>query len=101
MQANLCVFVLSGMKYSRCSKSVRFFTDLAFNHYVNDSLMRFFDKCQRFVECIDRNKTALKEVELFKSSVEMDELRRRMSSRLLVPYGHLTPGYNFGFHVHI
>ncbi|XP_062859900.1 multiple inositol polyphosphate phosphatase 1b [Trichomycterus rosablanca] len=85
----------------RCVESIQAFQeglythwnvqDLGFNHYVNDSLMRYFDKCQRFVADVENNKTALKEVKVFKSSVEMDEVRRRMASRLQVPYSHITP----------
>lgn len=72
--------------------SVFIFVDLSFRHYVNDSLMRFFDQCKRFVEDVERNKTALKEVKLFKSSLEMDEVCRRMASRLQIPHSHITPG---------
>ncbi|KAG7325219.1 hypothetical protein KOW79_011535 [Hemibagrus wyckioides] len=65
--------------------------DVGFRHYVNDSLMRFFDKCKRFVEGIENNKTALKEVKLFKASLEMDEVCRRMASRLQIPHSQITP----------
>ncbi|KAB5555449.1 hypothetical protein PHYPO_G00034370 [Pangasianodon hypophthalmus] len=65
--------------------------DVGFRHYVNDSLMRFFDQCKRFVEDVEHNKTALKEVKLFKSSLEMDEVCRRVASRLQVPHSHITP----------
>ncbi|KAI4893557.1 hypothetical protein NFI96_021356, partial [Prochilodus magdalenae] len=63
---------------------------VGYKHYVNDSLMRFFDQCKRFVEDVENNKTALKEVELFKSSVQMDEVRRRMASRLQIPLSQIT-----------
>ncbi|XP_066521443.1 multiple inositol polyphosphate phosphatase 1b [Hoplias malabaricus] len=64
--------------------------DVRFIHYVNDSLMRYFDHCQRFVEEVENNKTALKEVENFKSSVEMDEVRRRVANRLQIPHSQIT-----------
>lgn len=54
--------------------------------------MRFFDKCKRFVEGIENNKTALKEVKLFKASLEMDEVCRRMAGRLQIPHSQITPG---------
>ncbi|XP_053368204.1 multiple inositol polyphosphate phosphatase 1b isoform X1 [Clarias gariepinus] len=85
----------------RCVDSIRAFQegllnlwdvrDVGFRHYVNDSLMRFFDQCKRFVEEVEQNKTALKEVTLFKSSPEMDEVCRRMASRLQIPHTQMTP----------
>lgn len=63
-----------------------------YKHYVDDSLMRFFDHCERFVEGVENNKTALKEVERFKSSAEMDEVRMKISNRLQIPYKQITPG---------
>lgn len=71
-----------------------YFVDVGFRHYVNDSLMRFFDQCKRFVEDVEHNKTALKEVKLFKSSPEMDEVCMRMANRLRVPHSQITPGKN-------
>ncbi|KAI5103173.1 multiple inositol polyphosphate phosphatase 1 precursor, partial [Silurus meridionalis] len=65
--------------------------DVGFRHNVNDSLMRFFDQCKRFVEEVENNKTALKEVALFKSSQEMDEVCRRMAHRLQIPHSQITP----------
>lgn len=67
-----------------------------YKHYVDDTLMRFFDHCERFVESVENNKTALKEVQRFKSSTEMDVLRRKLSNRLEIPYNQITPG-NFAF----
>lgn len=85
----------------RCVESIEAFQEgllhhwnlqgLGFKHYINDSLMRFFDKCQRFVEDVDQNKTALREVELFKSSMEMDGVQKRMASRLQIPQNLITP----------
>uniref|UniRef100_A0A8B9HM78 3'-phosphoadenosine 5'-phosphosulfate synthase 2b n=1 Tax=Astyanax mexicanus TaxID=7994 RepID=A0A8B9HM78_ASTMX len=65
-------------------------TGMEFKHYVNDSLMRFFDQCKKFVETVENNKTALKEVEIFKSSKEMHEVRMRMANRLKIPYSEIT-----------
>ncbi|XP_043109395.1 multiple inositol polyphosphate phosphatase 1b isoform X2 [Puntigrus tetrazona] len=65
--------------------------NMDYKHHVDDSLMRFFDHCERFVESVEKNKTALKEVERFKSSAEMDAVRRKISSRLQIPYSQFTP----------
>lgn len=80
--------------FSSCCQLTLIFTfvDVGFRHYVNDSLMRFFDQCKRFVEEVEQNKTALREVTLFKSSPEMDEVCRRMASRLQIPHTRMTPG---------
>lgn len=69
-----------------------------YKHYVDDSLMRFFDHCEKFVASVENNKTALKEVERFKSSAKMDVVRRKLSSRLEIPYNQITPG-NFAFYI--
>ncbi|TRY53876.1 hypothetical protein DNTS_035625 [Danionella cerebrum] len=54
--------------------------------------MRFFDQCERFVKDVENNKTALKEVARFKSSPEMDAVRRRLSKRLQIPFELITAG---------
>lgn len=87
------VFIFLFGASSSCQPTPIFiFVDVGFRHSVNDSLMRFFDQCKRFVEDVDHNKTALKEVQLFKSSLEMDEVCRRMASRLQIPHSQITPG---------
>ncbi|KAM6951070.1 multiple inositol polyphosphate phosphatase 1b [Aplochiton taeniatus] len=58
---------------------------------VNDELMRFFAGCRRFVEDVEHNRTALREVELFKGSEEMEALQRKMADRLQVPRHHISP----------
>ncbi len=76
-----------------CSGNHTFcFVDMDYKHHVDDSLMRFFDHCERFVVSVEKNKTALKEVERFKSSAEMDAVRRKISNRLQIPYSQFTPG---------
>ncbi|KAJ8396037.1 hypothetical protein AAFF_G00025690 [Aldrovandia affinis] len=66
--------------------------DVDFSHEVNDMLMRFFDQCRRFVEDVENNKTALKEVDLFKSSAEMKRVQIKMANRLQLPYSQVTQG---------
>lgn len=68
------------------------FLDMDYKHYVDDSLMRFFDHCERFVNSVENNKTALNEVHRFKSSSEMDAARRKIANRLQIPYDQFTPG---------
>lgn len=93
-------FLVEVMALGNCCSSNHtfYFTDMDYKHYVDDSLMRFFDHCERFVESVEKNKTALKEVERFKSSAEMDAVRRKISSRLQIPYSQFTPG-NLGFYI--
>lgn len=99
LRANRIEFITSSKH--RCVDSVKAFQeglhrlwdvqDMDYKHYVDDSLMRFFDHCERFVEGVENNKTALKEVERFKSSAEMDEVRMKISNRLQIPYKQITP----------
>ncbi|CAB1311893.1 unnamed protein product [Coregonus sp. 'balchen'] len=49
-------------------------TEVGPSHKINDELMRFFDNCQKFVEDVENNQTALEEVHLFKASAEMKNL---------------------------
>ncbi|NP_957394.1 multiple inositol polyphosphate phosphatase 1b precursor [Danio rerio] len=98
LRANRIEFMTSSKH--RCVDSVKAFQeglhrlwdvqDMDYQHYVDDSLMRFFDHCEKFVEGVENNKTALKEVQRFKSSSEMDSVRRKISSRLQIPYDRIT-----------
>ncbi|KAJ8366141.1 hypothetical protein SKAU_G00149720 [Synaphobranchus kaupii] len=65
--------------------------DLDFSHEVNDPLMRFFDQCRRFIEHVEKNKNALKEVDLFKSTSEMKRVQRNVANRLRLQYSKVTP----------
>ncbi|XP_036392752.1 multiple inositol polyphosphate phosphatase 1b [Megalops cyprinoides] len=65
--------------------------DVEFTHEVNDMLMRFFDKCRRFIEDVENNKTALKEVDLFETTAEMKRVQIKMADRLQLPYSQVTP----------
>lgn len=62
------------------------------SHKINDELMRFFDQCQKFVEDVENNQTALEEVHLFKASAEMKRVQMKMADQLQVPYDRITPG---------
>ncbi|CAF98607.1 unnamed protein product, partial [Tetraodon nigroviridis] len=59
-------------------------------HTINDALMRFFEKCTRFVEEVERNTSALSEVEKFTQRPEMVRVREKIADRLRVPYSTIT-----------
>ena len=68
------------------------YADVGHLHEIDDELMRFFDKCQRFVEGVENNPSALMEVKLFKASAAMQKVQRKMADRLRAPYDLVTPG---------
>ncbi|KAF7704839.1 multiple inositol polyphosphate phosphatase 1-like [Silurus meridionalis] len=59
-------------------------------HTVNDELMRFFDRCQRLVETVEKNKDAVKEVTLFNNGPEMKRVQEKLADRLQLPYINVT-----------
>ncbi|XP_034537823.1 multiple inositol polyphosphate phosphatase 1-like [Notolabrus celidotus] len=65
-------------------------TDQEFDHSVNDALMRFFDHCTKFVEEVDKNSSAVEEVEKFKQGPEMRRVQEKIADRLRVPYSVIT-----------
>ncbi|KAJ8284831.1 hypothetical protein COCON_G00036810 [Conger conger] len=65
--------------------------DMDFSYEVNDQLMRFFDHCRRFIEDVENNEMALKEVDLFSSTAEMKEVQMNMANRLQLQYSTITP----------
>lgn len=85
----------------RCVSSVEAFQEglqqlwrrpeLQFSHQVDDELLRFFERCRGYVEGVEKNRTALKEVEKFKHGEEMEAVRRRTAERLGLPVHRLTP----------
>ncbi|XP_029030768.1 multiple inositol polyphosphate phosphatase 1a [Betta splendens] len=64
--------------------------DLELDYDVNDALMRFFDKCTKFLQEVDNNPSALKEVDLFKQGPEMRRVQQKIADRLNVPYKDVT-----------
>lgn len=64
--------------------------DMEFDHAVNDALMRFFDKCTRFLEEVDNNPSAVTEVEKFKQGPEMRRVQQKIADILNVPYSAIT-----------
>ncbi|XP_018544332.1 multiple inositol polyphosphate phosphatase 1 [Lates calcarifer] len=91
---------LSSSKH-RCVSSVEAFqeglqrrwgrSEVEYGHEVDDELMRFFERCRGYVEGVEKNRTALQEVEKFKHGEEMEGVRRRTAERLGLPHHRLTP----------
>ncbi|GLD71102.1 multiple inositol polyphosphate phosphatase 1-like protein, partial [Lates japonicus] len=85
----------------RCVSSVEAFqealqwhwgrSEAEYSHEVDDELMRFFERCRGYVEGVEKNRTALQEVEKFKHGQEMEGVRRRTAERLGLPHHRLTP----------
>lgn len=64
--------------------------DMEFDHAVNDALMRFFDKCTRFLEEVDNNPSAVTEVEKFKEGPEVRRVQQKVADILNVPYSSIS-----------
>lgn len=64
--------------------------DMEFGHTVNDALMRFFDKCTKFINEVDNNPSAMKELDKFTQGPEMRRVQEKIADRLEVPYDHIT-----------
>lgn len=61
---------------------------------MNDTLMRFFDKCIKLVQEVDNNPAALAEVNNFKKGPEMRRVQEKIADRLnvtdtLITHGHI------------
>ncbi|XP_056386015.1 multiple inositol polyphosphate phosphatase 1 isoform X2 [Hyla sarda] len=57
---------------------------------VNDTLMRFFDHCEKFVAQVEDNDTALHEVDKFKEGPEMKTVLQKISNLLGIPEHKLS-----------
>ncbi|XP_077595166.1 multiple inositol polyphosphate phosphatase 1b [Stigmatopora nigra] len=66
-------------------------TPVSYRQRVDDGLLRFFDHCRAYVERVEKNSTALREVHKFRDGPEMAALTRKASRKLGLPDGHLTP----------
>ncbi|XP_077482535.1 multiple inositol polyphosphate phosphatase 1b [Stigmatopora argus] len=66
-------------------------TPVSYRQRVDDGLLRFFDHCRGYVERVEKNSTALREVHKFKDGPEMAALTRKAASKLGLPDGVLTP----------
>ncbi|XP_028279829.1 multiple inositol polyphosphate phosphatase 1-like [Parambassis ranga] len=65
-------------------------TDREFEHAVNDTLMRFFERCTRFLQEVGNNSSAVHEVDKFKQRPEMRRVQQKIADRLGVPYSLIT-----------
>lgn len=65
---------------------------MKFDYSVNDTLMRFFDHCARFVHGVDNNASAAAEVNKFKQGPEMTRVQEKIAQCLGVPHGVITYG---------
>ncbi|XP_057271637.1 multiple inositol polyphosphate phosphatase 1 isoform X1 [Pezoporus wallicus] len=57
---------------------------------VNDSLMRFFDHCAKFVALVEENATAMCQVKAFKEGPEMKKVVEKVASALCLPVEELN-----------
>lgn len=100
-EENLSRMSLRSSSKHRCVSSVEAFQEglqqlwrrpeVQFSHQVDDELLRFFERCRGYVEGVEKNRTALMEVEKFKHGEEMEGVRRRMAEKLGLPHHRLTP----------
>lgn len=100
-EENMSRISLRSSSKHRCVSSVEAFQEglqqlwrrpeVQFSHQVDDELLRFFERCRGYVEGVEKNRTALLEVEKFKHGEEMEGVRRRMAERLGLPHHRLTP----------
>ena len=59
---------------------------------VNDSLMRFFDHCAKFVALVEENDAAMCQVDAFKEGPEMRKVLEKVASALCLPVEELNAG---------
>ncbi|NXQ17131.1 MINP1 phosphatase, partial [Peucedramus taeniatus] len=57
---------------------------------VNDSLMRFFDHCAKFVALVEENDAAMCQVNAFKEGPEMKKVLEKVASALCLPVEELN-----------
>ncbi|XP_048361909.1 multiple inositol polyphosphate phosphatase 1 [Sphaerodactylus townsendi] len=57
---------------------------------INDTLMRFFDLCEKFVRDVDNNNDAMHEVNDFKKSPEMKKVIERIADKLCLSVDQLN-----------
>nr|XP_057914368.1 multiple inositol polyphosphate phosphatase 1-like isoform X2 [Doryrhamphus excisus] len=64
--------------------------DQRFRLDVNDALMKYFEHCNKFVEEVVRNPSALTEVDKFKEGPEMRKVREKIADQLGLSYEDIT-----------
>lgn len=70
------------------------FPDFAFGHTVNDTLMRFYTQCARLVQGVDKNASALIEIDRFNQGSEMKRVQEKIANQLRVPHSLISYGSN-------
>lgn len=83
----------------RCVDSVEAFQDglrrpgdaPIYDQEVDDELLRFFEHCRGYVEGVEKNRSALLEVERFEHGEEMQAVIRKVANKLGLPHHRLTP----------
>uniref|UniRef100_A0A8C9XYS4 Multiple inositol polyphosphate phosphatase 1 n=1 Tax=Sander lucioperca TaxID=283035 RepID=A0A8C9XYS4_SANLU len=80
-EENVARVSLRSSSKHRCVSSVEAFQDGLQEHWRQrgHALMRFFERCRGYVEGVEKNRTALLEVEKFKHGKEMEAVRRRVA----------------------
>lgn len=70
------------------------FPDFAFGLTVNDTLMRFYTQCARLVQGVDRNASALIEIDRFTQGPDMKRVQEKIANQLRVPRRLISYGSN-------
>ncbi|XP_019743400.1 multiple inositol polyphosphate phosphatase 1b [Hippocampus comes] len=94
------IHVVTSSKH-RCVRSAEAFqealhvraniTPVQYRHQVDDGLLRAYDGCPGYVESVEKNRTALAEVDKFKRGPEMEALRKKVADKLGLPLQDFTP----------
>lgn len=61
---------------------------------VNDTLMRFYTQCARLVQEVDKNTSALVEIDKFNHGSDMMRVREKIANHLRVPHSLISHGSN-------
>lgn len=69
-----------------------FCADMEFEHAVNDTLLRFLERCTRFLQEVGNNSSTVHEVDKFKQGPEMRRVQQKITDHLGVPYSLNTYG---------
>lgn len=70
------------------------FPDFAFGLTVNDTLMKFYTQCARLVQGVDRNASALIEIDRFNQGTDMKRVQEKIADQLRVPHSLISYGSN-------
>lgn len=70
------------------------FPDFAFGLTVNDTLIKFYTQCARLVQGVDRNASALIEIDRFNQGTDMRRVQEKIADQLRVPHSLISYGSN-------